>query len=462
MIRIFKHYVPKSVLVLGVVEVVVLFAAIIGALTLRYAQLGIFDFDFRNYWLEFLTFVGVVYMSMLALGLYQIDTCRDIRMTLVRLGAAVLFSLIATSVILYLFPDVDIWRSVFLLALALAAVGIVISRIVFVRVADMNMFRRRVLVLGARSNAARIKALDESRNGEAFRCVGFVHMSDKAPEIEGAIPFSTVQPLAAYAADREISEIVVAIEERRGTLPTEELLACKMQGFKVTDSTSFIEQETGAVDLQSVSPSWLIFSDGFGGGGRFDLAIKRSFDILASSLLLALSLPILILTALAVKLTSPGPVFYRQERVGQYGRTYMVMKFRSMRSDAEKDGPVWARQNDDRVTLVGRFIRKTRIDEIPQIFNVLRGHMSFVGPRPERPVFVEELSHKIPYYSERHQVKPGITGWAQINYPYGASVEDARQKLQYDLYYIKNYSIFLDFLILVQTLRVVVWPEGVR
>ena len=462
MIRIFKHYVPKSVFVLGFVEVVILWAAIAGALTLRYAQLDFGDFKLSHYQGEFATFVAVVYVSMLAVGLYQLEACRDLKLTLVRLGAALLVSLVVTSVISYLFPDVDIWRSVFVYALVFSAVGIFISRFVFVRVADMNLFRLRVLVLGARRAAKRIQDLEQGKGGDAFTCVGFLRMTDEEPVIASAIPFAQALPLANYASGLEAAEIIVAMEERRGTLPTEELLACKMQGLAVTDSTTFIERETGAVDLDSVSPSWLIFSDGFGKAGRLGLIVKRSFDIVASLLLLIFSLPVLITTAIAVKATSPGPAFYRQERVGRFGVSYNVMKFRSMRTDAEKDGPVWAQQNDARITRVGRFLRATRIDEIPQIFNVLKGDMSFVGPRPERPVFVEELTKEIPYYSERHQVKPGITGWAQINYPYGASVEDARQKLQYDLYYIKNYSIFLDFLILIQTLRVILWPEGVR
>lgn len=461
MIRIFKHYVPKSVVFLGVIEAVLLWAAVAAGHFLRNSQLGLGGYEFTIYRGEFVTFVAVVYVSMLAVGLYQMEACRDLRMALVRLGAATLLSLLATSVILYLFPDVDIWRSVFLYSLTLAAIGIVISRSIFVRVVDLNLFKRRVLVLGARRAAQRIKDLEKT-TGEAFECVGFLRMTENQPEVKGAIPFKEAQPLAEHADRLRVSEIVVAVGERRGTLPVDDLLACKMQGIKVTDGTTFIERETGAVDLDSVNPSWLIFSDGFTNVGRIDLMLKRAFDLIASGTLLLLSLPIVITTAIAVKLSSPGPVFYRQERVGQYGVPYMVMKFRSMRSDAEKDGPVWARQNDARVTPVGRFIRTTRIDEIPQIFNVFKGDMSFVGPRPERPVFVEELTREIPYYQERHQVKPGITGWAQINYPYGASVEDAKQKLQYDLYYIKNYSIFLDFLILIQTLRVILWPDGVR
>jgi sugar transferase (PEP-CTERM system associated) len=245
-------------------------------------------------------------------------------------------------------------------------------------------------------------------------------------------------------------------------MPVKALLDCKLEGVLVSDYSTFWESETGKVDLDALHPSWLIFSDGFVGGWMQSM-FKRAFDIFASAVLLAVSLPVIVLTALVIRLTSPGPVFYRQERVGLNGKPFMLLKFRSMRVDAERDGvPRWAAVNDNRVTPVGAFIRNTRIDEIPQIFNVLKGEMSFIGPRPERPFFVEELRHAIPYYFERHRVKPGISGWAQLNYPYGASVEDAKQKFQYDLYYIKNYSLFLDFIVLVQTARVILWPQGVR
>ena len=231
----------------------------------------------------------------------------------------------------------------------------------------------------------------------------------------------------------------------------------------VNDLSSFLERETGRVDLDSVNPSWLIFSDGFSSGRRISSALKRLFDIAASLALLIITAPIILITAIAIKLESKGPAFFRQKRVGQYGQEFELIKLRSMRDDAEKDGQaVWAQKNDPRVTRVGRLIRKLRIDELPQTWTVLKGQMSFVGPRPERKQFVDDLATKMPYYAERHMVKPGITGWAQVNYPYGASLEDARHKLEYDLYYAKNYTPFLDLLILLQTVRVVIWPEGAR
>jgi sugar transferase (PEP-CTERM system associated) len=231
----------------------------------------------------------------------------------------------------------------------------------------------------------------------------------------------------------------------------------------VNDFSSFLERETGRVDLDSVNPSWFIFSDGFSSGRRLSSFAKRLFDILASFALLALTAPVILLAALIVRLESKGPAFFRQKRVGLYGQEFEIIKLRSMRQDAEAPGQaVWAAENDPRITRVGRVLRKLRIDELPQAWSVLKGEMSFVGPRPERQQFVEDLEQHMPYYAERHMVKPGITGWAQINYPYGASIEDARHKLEYDLYYAKNYTPFLDILILLQTLRVVLWPDGAR
>lgn len=241
-----------------------------------------------------------------------------------------------------------------------------------------------------------------------------------------------------------------------------ELLRCRALGIRVLDYLDFIERETKTVDLAALRPSWLIFCDGFRGSGLAK-ACKRSLDILLSVALLLVTLPLMLLTCLLIMLDSPGPVLYRQERVGLGGRPFVLLKFRSMRGDAEQDGaPLWALTEDPRVTRVGWFIRKLRIDELPQLVNVLRGDMSFVGPRPERPPFVADFNTKIPFYAERHCVKPGITGWAQINFPYGASVEDARDKLSYDLYYVKNHGLFLDLVIVLQTIRVVLWADGAR
>ena len=256
--------------------------------------------------------------------------------------------------------------------------------------------------------------------------------------------------------------LLLALEERRNALPLKDLLRIKTAGVHVNDFSSFLERETGRIDLDTVNPSWFIFSDGFSGGRTVTAAAKRLFDIAVSLTLLCLTAPVIALFAILVKLDSRGPAFFRQIRVGLYGQNFEVIKLRSMRTDAEANGAQWATQNDPRVTRLGRFIRKVRIDELPQTWSVLKGEMSFVGPRPERPEFVAGLEEQLTYYAERHMVKPGITGWAQVNYPYGASIEDSRHKLEYDLYYVKNYSPFLDILIILQTLRVLLWNEGAR
>jgi sugar transferase (PEP-CTERM system associated) len=266
-----------------------------------------------------------------------------------------------------------------------------------------------------------------------------------------------------WAAVQELhaDEIVVAADDRRG-LPVSELLECKLQGVSVVDALAFWEREAGQIDPVRAGAGWLTFSAGFNLDRR-RRAVKRLSDVVISVLFLVAVLPLAALTALAIRLESPGPVFYRQERVGLNGRIFRVWKFRSMRVDAEGDGvPRWAQTTDDRVTRVGRFIRKVRIDEIPQVLNVLIGDMSFIGPRPERPFFVEQLREQIPHYDLRHRVRPGITGWAQVNYSYGASVEDARRKLAYDLYYLKKNDLLLDFAILMQTVRVVLFAHGSR
>jgi sugar transferase (PEP-CTERM system associated) len=278
-----------------------------------------------------------------------------------------------------------------------------------------------------------------------------------------AVNRDAIANLIDHVVRLRVSEVVLALEERRNALPLADLLRIKTTGVHVNEFSSFIERETGRVDLDSVNPSWLIFSDGFSSGRRISAAGKRLFDIVVSGVILVGFAPLILFTALLVKLESRGPAFFRQRRVGLYGQSFELVKLRSMREDAEVGGKaVWAQKDDPRVTRVGAIIRKLRIDELPQAWTVLTGRMSLVGPRPERPQFVADLEARLPYYAERHVVKPGITGWAQINFPYGASVEDARQKLEYDLYYAKNYTPFLDLLILLQTVRVVLFPEGAR
>lgn len=462
MIRIFKHYIPKSILVLALIESVLLYLVIWCALALRFEQIGNTAPSFNEYTTEKIFYVIIVYLVLLGTGLYRLDTCRDIKMSGVRLSVSMVIAFLSISVALYMFPDVDIWRSVSVYAIILTYFVLISARFFFLHFVDHESIEKRVIVLGAGARAK--KVLDSNSKATSnVKFVAFLKMADDEKSIKDAIKYEEIGGLQKLVDDKACQEIVVAIEERRGTLPVNDLLACKINGTYITDAASFIERQVGALNLKMFNPSWMIFSDGFDNTRKFDLFVKRCFDIVASSILLIVSMPILIITATLVKITSPGPVFYRQERVGLMGQTFDVLKFRSMTVNAEADGvPQWAKENDVRVTLIGKFIRKTRIDEIPQIFNVFKGDMSFVGPRPERPFFVEQLTEKIPMFDKRHIVKPGITGWAQLNYPYGASEEDSHRKLEYDLYYIKNYSIFLDLLILVQTIRVVLWPDGVR
>ena len=319
----------------------------------------------------------------------------------------------------------------------------------------------RVLVLGDGARAERLRELGDKPEA-GFAIVGFLGMNEGKPVVEEAIPRAAIHNLSRFVENLGVSEVVLALEERRNSLPLKDLLRIKTAGVHVNEFSSFMERETGRVDLDTLNPSWLIFSDGFSSGRMVSSALKRVFDVMASALLLVLTAPVILLFALIVKLDSKGPAFFRQTRVGLYGQDFNLIKLRSMRTDAEANGAQFAQKDDPRVTRVGKFIRKVRIDELPQAWSVLKGEMSFVGPRPERPEFVSDLEEQLPYYAERHMVKPGITGWAQINYPYGASIEDSRHKLEYDLYYAKNYTPLLDLLIMLQTIRVVLWHEGAR
>jgi sugar transferase (PEP-CTERM system associated) len=387
----------------------------------------------------------------------------DIKVVFLRLMVAFGLALFAMSVIFYLFPVARIWLSALGPGLLIGFGGLVLSRAAFLRLSSAAAFKKRVLVLGAGSNAKRIQALAEDAAHARFVCLGFVPMGPGEVMVEAHRLIRANDPLPALSGKLGADEIVTALEDRRLVLPIDELLDCRLHGINVTNFSTFMEQQTGQVELQSLYPSWLVFSEGFAGGSPVQRRMKRGIDMVVSAVFLVATCPLMAVTALAIYLEDRGPVFYRQERVGLQGKVFSVMKFRSMRVDAERDGIArWAQLRDPRITHVGNFIRGSRIDEIPQIINVLRGEMSFVGPRPERPSIVDELEEHIPYYSYRHMVKPGITGWAQINYPYGASLHDAREKLKYDVYYIKNYSVLLDLITILQTVRVVLWPQGVR
>ena len=461
MIRVFKHYFAYNVVLLSLIDLLLLFAAGEAAWRLRVAQIESTSGPLVDRLPELGGFVLIVWLAMIAVGAYGPEALRSIRFGTARLLVAVSLGVLGISLINFFIPGAAFWRSVLLYAMGLALLVLVANRLVATRTLGSETFRRRIIVLGAGERARRLLHL--SRNpGSGFTPLSFVDMGDCPPVVEGAVARSAIADLGMHVERLGAREVVLALQERRNALPLKDLLRVKTKGVHINDFSSFLERETGRVDLDTLNPSWLIFSDGFSAGRRISAAGKRAFDVVTSLVILVIGLPLIALFGLAVKLDSKGPAFFRQTRVGLYGQEFQLLKLRSMRIDAEADGAKWAEQDDPRITRVGRIIRKLRIDELPQLWAVLKGHMSFVGPRPEVPQFVSELERELPFYAERHEVKPGITGWAQINYPYGASIDDARQKLEYDLYYAKNYTPFLDLLILLQTARVILWPEGAR
>ena len=461
MVRLFKHYIPHAVILLWLVDLIVLAGANELSWRLRANQIGI---DIGPMLARFWPHVGFTAMmstAMIAVGVYGPDALRSMRYAAARLLVALSMGVIALSFIDFMIAGQNFWRSTLAYSMAFSLIALIIDRPILSASLGSSAFRRRVLVLGAGNRAQRLRELGD-RAESGFAIVGFVRMSEAAPVVAEAVAREAIPNLTRYVEGLRASEVVLAIEERRNALPLKDLVRVKTAGVHVNDFSSFLERETGRVDLDTLNPSWLIFSDGFSSGRAISSVAKRLFDVVASTLLLCVTAPVVLVFALLVKLDSKGPAFFRQTRVGRFGQNFDVIKLRSMRTDAEAGGAQWASENDPRVTRIGRFIRKVRIDELPQTWSVLKGEMSFVGPRPERPEFVAGLEDQLPYYAERHMVKPGITGWGQINYPYGASIEDSRHKLEYDLYYAKNYTPFLDLLIILQTLRVVLWREGAR
>lgn len=462
MIRIFKHYVPYSVILLGLIDSFLLFFAAEFAWIYRAQQIGMGVEPTFDRSLPLLTFIISLQTAMIAVGVYSAEALQSLRFATARLLVAISLGVIFQSMLAFALPGVTLWRSNSLYAMIFAFVMLFIMRAIFGRLFGSDSFKRRVLILGAGQRALRITKLAD-RPGAGFRVVGHIAMNDGETVIPTAINRHAIINLSDHVTMLNASEVVLAIEERRNSMPLTDLIRLRTTGVHVNEVSTFLERETGRIDLRSVNPSWLIFSDGFSSGRRLSAFAKRIFDVVVSLILVVFTAPLVLLTMIAIKLESKGPALYRQARIGLFGESFDVLKLRSMCTNAEVDGKAqWAQKNDPRVTRIGKIIRKLRIDELPQLWNVLRGDMSFVGPRPERPEFVSGLEEKLTYYAERHMVKPGITGWAQINYPYGASLQDSRAKLEYDLYYAKNYTPFLDIVILLHTLRVVLWPEGAR
>lgn len=396
------------------------------------------------------------------LGFYEIHHKRTLGDTRARAVLSLYLAVPVAYAIYALLPLAAINRELIQLAAMSAVFGMLVTRVSSAHTPS-SMLKRRILVFGAGFLAQSVKqAL--SKSDPSAEIVGFFpSAADEVIHVSENMILSRENSLTDTAKLMKVDEIVVAISDRRGgAMPLRELLDCKLHGIRVLDLASHFEQTLGQIRLDSLYAGWLIFGDGFRQGSLRTI-IKRLFDIVFASILIALSLPIMLITAIAIAMENGFPILYRQERVGLNGRLFNVIKFRSMRRDAEIDGkPIWARAQDDRITKVGKIIRKLRIDELPQLFSVLKGDMSLVGPRPERPFFVDQLTKEIPFYAVRHSVKPGVTGWAQVRYHYGASVEDSAEKLQYDLYYVKNHTLFLDILVLFETIGVVLTGKGAQ
>lgn len=394
---------------------------------------------------------------------YDLTVTQSSRELVVRLLQSIGAAAIVMAILYELVPALDLGAWIVLTALCLFLAGVLTWRLVLNRVASARRLGERVLIVGTGADARAVARQILLQHDFAYRLVGFI---DEGTSLEGAaIPRQRVigrfEDIPRLVRDHRVDRIVVGLSDRRGRLPIHELMQAKLAGIHVEDLTATYERITGKILVDSLRPSWLIFSDGFR-VSRTARLVKRAMDIALALVGLVLAFPLIVLTSLAVWLESGRPVLYCQERVGELGRVFVLYKFRSMRADAETGTPVWARAGDDRVTRVGRIIRKTRLDELPQLWNVLRGDMSFVGPRPERPYFVNQLAANIPFYEQRHAVKPGVTGWAQVKYRYGASVEDALEKLRYDLYYIKNLSPLFDLTIVVDTVKVILFRQGAQ
>lgn len=408
--------------------------------------------------------VGVLMtLAMASFGLYQIESRYNLAGFLLRLVLSFVFGTVALLVLYYVLPQTYIGRGVLAIALAIGFLSVVCVRWAQEYALGMTSLRRRVLVLGAGCNAETINSrLRRRSDRRSFNLVGFLPVPGQTVAVQEDLLVRSDCALSELAQNLQVQEVVVATDERRGALPMEELLACVQRGVAVTDLASFFERESGVISLNIADPSSLVFSGGFDSSMTRRLS-KRLFDLVAAGSLLLITWPLMLIVALLIWVGSGRPVLYRQERVGQDGRKFELLKFRSMRLDAECDGVArWASNNDSRVTRVGQFIRLTRLDELPQLVNVLRGEMSFVGPRPERPQFVDMLNQEVRYYTVRHCMKPGITGWAQLRYPYGASVDDAAEKLRYDLFYVKNHGLLFDLMIMLQTVEVVLFGRGAR
>jgi sugar transferase (PEP-CTERM system associated) len=454
--QLFNRYVSTRSLTVFAGEMLLIF----GSLTLASSLQGGVDVvaDFG----KLVLVTAICQLCLYYNDFYDLNIVHSNRELVVRLLQAAGAASILLGFMYFTVPRLIIADGIFVSALIVFLVAILGWRLLFNHLAGSSKLQEQILFVGTGPVARKVARQILDQRDFAYRIVGFID-DDRGrigERIVNPAIVGTPADIDRLIADHHIDRIVVGLADRRGKLPVEALLRAKMAGVRVEDATTIYERVTGKILIDDLRPSWLIFSDGFL-VSRSSRWMKRVIDLTLSIVMGLAALPVMVVTAIAIWLESGGPVLYCQDRVGENGRVFTLCKFRSMRTDAEKEGtPIWASEQDNRVTRVGRFIRKTRLDELPQLWNVLRGDMSFVGPRPERPYFVTELARAIPFYQERHAVKPGITGWAQVKYRYGASVEDAMEKLRYDLYYIKHLSIFFDLTIVFDTVKVVLFRKG--
>jgi sugar transferase (PEP-CTERM system associated) len=468
MFRIFSQYVSVKAFLLAIFESIVITISVFCAVRLRFWN----DPDdlaayivYPDFLIQCGTVLIVCLMCFYYNDLYDSRSGFGATERFLRIEQSIGAASLILGLIYFLMPGLLLSRGVFLIAMLLVAFFVLLGRKLLDSAWRLTVPLQHVIILGTGALAQDLAREITLRNDLTIRLDGFVSATG-GPEASGTVVglpvLGSAKDMEAIARDQDVSRIIVALEDRRGSLPTRDLVSLRVRGVYIEDAANALAALTGRVSLHVVRPSWFVFSEGFH-RSKWQGWIKRLFDLFFGTLGMLLSLPVMLVVALAVRLDSKGPVIYRQTRVGRGNRHFELIKFRSMRQDAEKiNGAQWAVDNDPRVTRVGRFLRLYRLDELPQFFNVIRGDMSFVGPRPERPCFVTELRKTIPYYDERHSERPGITGWAQVKYPYGSSVKDAFHKLEYDLFYLKNMSLAFDMGIVLETIRIVISGKGAK
>ncbi len=460
MLFLFNKYYSTRDIIFCVGEGLLIFLSFCAA---HYLLIGdfLYRYNLTTYVFQAIIITFIFQLCLYFYDLYDLSCDITIADTLTRMTQAFGLGCVVLATIYYTMPLLSTSMNIFWPGYFTICGVVLLWRWLYYTILRKRIFVQNILIIGTGDFATQIAREVEGRNDSPFKVASFSGEGEVEFNPHNAPIYKRIDDMVAYCQKNHITTIVLALDDRRRKTPSRKLLACKLNGVSVRQGADFYESITGKILVERVDPSAIFFSNGFS-MGRWSKGVKRSIDIFLSLLGIVISFPVVIISALIVKFSSPGPIFYLQERVGARGKIFKIIKFRSMREDAEKDGAVWAMENDTRVTRYGNFMRKTRVDEIPQLVNVLKGEMSLVGPRPERQVFVDQLVESIPFYDIRHHIKPGVTGWAQVCYRYGASTEDSLRKLEYDLYYMKNLSIALDMLIMFQTVKTILFKKGSR